>query len=264
MKKLFYCFTICIIIVSLFFSGSISALANNDDILEIAVNQQIQKGKSVTAQIRLKDAVEVSVLVMEIDLGKGLSCTDCHLSDGMGGKIITAFQENKVSITWIMTDGFTTNGEQNLIDLKIKANSIDIGNSNITAKLMDGTDKNFHLIASQTKEYAVEIVEKVTVSDSGTQGTATANNSKNKTQKSSEIPTSYKQRNSAIPTATPITELATITEIQLSTVSSENLSSEIKNNNDDLSIFLMGILCCLGVVAIVIISYTIGKRQAKK
>ncbi|MBQ7522598.1 MAG: hypothetical protein IJU14_06950 [Clostridia bacterium] len=262
MKKLFYCFTICIIIVSLFFSGSISALANNDDILEIAVNQQIQKGKSVTAQIRLKDAVEVSVLVMEIDLGKGLSCTDCHLSDGMGGKIITAFQENKVSITWIMTDGFTTNGEQNLIDLKIKANSTDIGNSNITVKLMDGTDKNFHLIAPQTKEYAVEIVEKVMVSDNGTQHTATANNTK--TRKSSEISTSYQQKNSAIPTATPITELATITEIQLSTVSSENLSSEIKNNDGDLSIFLMGVLCCLGVVAIVIVSYTIGKRQAKK
>ncbi len=264
MKKFFYYFTVGIMIVLLFFTESISVLANNDDILEIAVSQQIQKGKSVTAQIRLKNVTEVSVLVMEVDLGRGLSCTDCRLSNGMGGKIFTVFQENKVSMTWIMTEGFTVNGEQNLIDLKIKANSTDIGNSNITIKLIDGTDKNFHLITPQAKEYTVEIVEKVTVSDSGTQKTATANNSNNKIRKSSEIPTSYQQKNSTIPTAKPITELATITEIQLSTTSSEDLSSEIQHNDDDLSVFLMGVLCCLGVVAIVIISYTIGKRQAKK
>ena len=268
MKKLCYCFTVGIIIVSLFFWGKVSVLANNEDILEMAVNREIQKGKSVTAQIHLKNAVSVSVLVMEVDLGRGLSCTDCRLSDGMGGKIITVFQESKVSITWIMTNGFTTDSEQSLLDLKIKANSNDTGNSNMTIKLIDGTDKNFHLISPQRKDYAIEIVEKVAVSDNATQRTATTDNSNNKTRKSSEIPTSHQQKNSAVPTAAPITiptaELTTVTEIQLSTTSGEILSSTIQKNDDDLSVFLMGVLCCLGLVAVVMISYTMGKRQAKK
>ena len=230
--------------------------------ISFSVSRQIQKGKSVPAQIELKTSAPVSVLHFSIVLGDGLEYTSCQLCENISGKILTAYENNHLNILLINAQGLHFPTFTDVITVRLKSVSDTVGSTGIQVGILQGTDINENLIPDTFQHYDVDIVEKITDNARATQA-AVSRSSDNSSSKSTVTPKANNQKsvpaNKSTITAVPdFTE--TGTEYQLSTASVHTVMQD--NKKYSVITFAAGGIFVLGITLVIFISYKYGKSHA--
>ena len=230
--------------------------------ISFSVSRQIQKGKSVPAQIGLKTSAPVSVLHFSIVLGDGLDYTSCQLCENIGGKILTAYENNHLNILLINAQGLHFPTFTDVITVKLKSVSDTVGSTGIQVGILQGTDISENLIPDTFQHYDVDIVEKITDNAKAVQ-TAVSRSSDSSSSKSTAVPKNNHQK-SVPANKTPVTSVPdfteTGTEYQLSTAAVQTVMQD--NKKYSVRTFAAGGIFVLGITLVIFISYKYGKNHA--
>ena len=267
MKKVLTQFILYLIItMTLLLSAMPLCCAEENTVAKLIISRQIQKGKSVVAQIKTDTSFSFNVLVLKIRFGEGLTFTQCHVADGTNGNMITTDNNGCLNITFIGAENQKTDNSI-LLNVTVKAVSDIPINSFVEFSLTDGSDGKGNLLLPYTEHFDIDIVDKITASSaavgrkttSSETDTSTKTNTKNRhSAVSATVP---QQKQTAVETAVSSQNIQTVTEIQLSDNTAENPPLAVYT--DGTTLFIAGGLCCFGIIAVIFISYTIGKKQTK-
>lgn len=226
------------------------------------IPQQVMIGKSVTAGLMVKCDKPTGIVIFTIRILNGFEYKDCKVNDGSSGYIVSCFDNNELKVTYVNPSGIDVSTEKRLVDIKLKASdSVCTGELEVLTTDSAGLDENL-LENSQGMKYSIDITDKVTsTSAAAGRRTASQNSSESRTASSAD-----KISTKSVPS--PKSDKNDNTEEILSEkLSSQNNSSaqtEVRNSDNSLSMFIMGVIFALGMAFVMFVSYRLGKSHGRE
>lgn len=252
MIKCLKIFSVWIAVLVVLFNSVITCICYDIVYGSINAPSQVAMGEGFTVNLQAQCNSDIGAIMFTLVHGSEIEYKSCRVNDKSCGYIEDTYSDNTLSVIYINTKGIETKNTTDLIEVTFKAeNTITSTEIQIYTSYGASVDENA-LVSDNGESYTIDIVEKVS-------NTQSANGTKIKDNSSSANKTSSAVREKKIPTEkTEILE--TIATDKATTV---NNTISVKGSSN-MNLFISGVIFAVAVVAVIVVSYKIGKKTVCK
>lgn len=221
----------------------------------IDMPSQVVKGESFTVNLQAQCNSDVGVVMFTLVHSDNVKYKDCKVNDNSCGYIEDFYTDNTLSVFYINTKGITATSKTNLVEVTFVADDTTaIANMQVCTSYGASSDE-VELDGDSGGEYVIEITDKITDNQPAKDESNDDNHVlpvvNNGSSSSIDNPIEYGDK---------ATEKTSI--YQTATKNSSNIIAV--SGKSDFRLFIAGGVFVLAVVAVIMVSYSLGSKKADK